>query len=129
MAQDQWTLQEKGQKVNRRTGRHCRPVLYLPTGQSLQLATIPAHMEMNRGVGGDAMRRGPPLQTHVVAANGTVLTTCDDPGAHGNEQGRAKQNRTGAGNVEGSRHGMAKVASKQSRQNGAAAGKHSRQMI
>ena len=38
MAQDQWTLQEKKVKVkNRRTGRHCRPALQLPTGQLLQL--------------------------------------------------------------------------------------------
>ena len=36
---------------------------------------------------------GPPLQARVVAANRTVLTTsCDDPGAHGNEKGGAKQN-------------------------------------
>ena len=36
----------------------------------------------------------PPLQARVVAANRTVLTTCDDdPGAHGNEQGaKAKLN-------------------------------------
>ena len=47
MAQDQWTLQEKGVKVkNQRTGRHCMPVLQLPTGQFLQLATtILAHMD------------------------------------------------------------------------------------
>ena len=42
---------------------------------------------------------GPPLQSRVVAANGTVLANCCvDPGAHGNEQGvGANQNRTGAG--------------------------------
>ena len=51
MAQDLWTLQEKGKRVkNRRTGRHCRPVLQLPTGQSVQLPTmILAHMDMDRG--------------------------------------------------------------------------------
>ena len=39
---------------------------------------------------------GPPLQARVVAANRTVLTTCDDPGAHGNEQGgKAKLNGAG----------------------------------
>ena len=53
-----WTLQEKGVKStrNRRTGRLCRPVLQLPTGQSCSLQTcwdsgkmILAHMAMNRG--------------------------------------------------------------------------------
>ena len=35
----------------------------------------------------------PPLQARVVAANRTVLTTCDDdPGAHGHGQVGAKQN-------------------------------------
>jgi len=47
----------------------------------------------------DNTARGPPLQTRVVAANGTVLqlanmlkqtTPHDDPGAHGNEQGQTK---------------------------------------
>ena len=57
---------------------------------------------------------GPPLQAHVVAATRTVRTTCDDdPGAHGNEQG-AKQNERGKNVEEGSGHGMAKVAGKQS---------------
>ena len=64
MAQDQWTLQEKGQKVkNRRTGRHCRPVLQLPTGQSLQqTCDDPGAHGMNRGQSkmnrtGQTMRR------------------------------------------------------------------------
>ena len=42
---------------------------------------------------------GPPLQARVAAANATVLAACkhvdtrrDDPGAHGNEQGKAQQN-------------------------------------
>jgi len=72
---------------------------------------------------------GPPLQARVVVANRTVLTTPDDdPGAHGNEQG-AKQNERGKNVEEGSGHGMAKVAGKQSRQNRAAAGEHSRRTI
>ena len=59
---------------------------------------------------------GPPLQARVAAANRTVVTTNDDPGAHGNEQGQSKMN--GGKNVdEGSGHGMAKVAGKQSPQN------------
>ena len=42
-------------QMDRCTGRHCRPVLQLPTGQSRSLqtagpnTTILAHMEMNRG--------------------------------------------------------------------------------
>ena len=35
-----WTLQEKGKVTNRRTGRLCRPVLQLPTGQFSQLANM-----------------------------------------------------------------------------------------
>ena len=45
---------------------------------------------------------GPPLQARVAAANRTVLaackhdaTTCDDPGAHGMNRGKAKQNERG----------------------------------
>ena len=34
---------------------------------------------------------GPPLQARVVAANRTVRANfCDEPGAHGNEQGAGK---------------------------------------
>ena len=73
---------------------------------------------------------GLPLQARVVAANRTVLTTsCDDPGAHGNEQGGGQSKMNGGKNVEGSGHGIAKVAGKQSRQNKAAAGEHSRRTI
>ena len=59
MAQDHGLCRKKekqSQVVNRRTGRLCKPVLQLPTGQFSQLAnmmqqrvTILAHMEMNRG--------------------------------------------------------------------------------
>ena len=59
---------------------------------------------------------------------GSPRKLLDDPGAHGNEQGWQSKIEWGLVNV-GSRHGMAKVAGKQSRQNKAAAGKHSRQMI
>ena len=36
--------------MNRRTGRHCRPVLQLPTGQTVQLAAtmILVHMDMDK---------------------------------------------------------------------------------
>ena len=72
----------------------------------------------------------PPLQARVVAANRTVLTNCcDDPGAHGNEQGGANQNRTGAKSDEGSRHGWQRWVGKQSLLNKAVAGKHSRRTI
>ena len=54
---------------------------------------------------------GPPLQARVVAANRTVLTTCDDPGAHGNEQvGQSKIERGQTDVDEGSRYDMAKVS-------------------
>ena len=42
---------------------------------------------------------GPPLQARVAAANRTVLqlanmlVTLDDPGAHGNEQGKANRSK------------------------------------
>ena len=55
MAQDHGLCKEKGKAVKwtRRTGRHCRPVLQLPTGQFSQLANmlkpILAHMDMNGG--------------------------------------------------------------------------------
>ena len=51
MAQDQWTLQEKEQEKSKTGARaaSCRPVLQLPTGQFLPLATtILAHMDMDR---------------------------------------------------------------------------------
>ena len=51
--------------MNRCTGRHCRPVLQLPTGQFSQLANC---------------------------WYDTV-----DPGAHGMEQGKAKQNEQNGG--------------------------------
>ena len=53
-----------------------------------------------------------------------------DPGAHGNEQG-AKQSKIERGQTddEGSGHGMAKVAGKQSLLNKAAAGERSRRTI
>ena len=53
---------------------------------------------------------GPPLQARVAAANRTVLTTPDDPGAHGlNRWGQSKM--YGGKNVEvGSGHGMAKAS-------------------
>ena len=94
MAQDQWTLQEKG-----------------------KVKGEPAH--------------GPPLQARVVAANRTVLAaSCDDPGAHGNEQWGAKQNRTERGKIdEASRYGWQRWAGKHSLLNRAAAGKHSRRTI
>ena len=48
--------------MNRRTGRHCRPVLQLPTGQSCSLQTVdPGAHGMNRGQskmnGGKLLRR------------------------------------------------------------------------
>ena len=74
---------------------------------------------------------GPPLQARVVAANRTVLENLhDDPGTHGNEQGAGIcKTERGKKNDEGSRHGMAKWAGKQSLQNKAVAGKHSRRTI
>ena len=48
---------------------------------------------------------GPPLQARVVAANRTVLTTCDDPGAHGNEQGGQSKIERGQTDDVGSGHG------------------------
>jgi len=69
---------EKSQ-MDRRTGRHCRPVLQLPTGQFSQLANM-------------------------------LSRQTDDPGAHGNEQGKAKQTGRGQTVEEGSGYGMAKAS-------------------
>ena len=55
MAQDHELCRKKKSKWTRRTGRHCRPVLQLPTGQFSQLANcwyfsmVLAHMVWNRG--------------------------------------------------------------------------------
>ena len=61
--------------------------------------------------------RGPPLQTRVVAAYGTVLQLANmlvisnnDPGAHGMNRGKAKQTGWGQTVVKGSVHGMAKAS-------------------
>ena len=58
---------------------------------------------------------GPPLQARVAAANRTVLQlanmlvqTNGDPGAHGHEQGKAKQTGRGQTVEKGSGHDMAK---------------------
>ena len=56
---------------------------------------------------------GPPLQARVAAANRTVLQLANcwfDPGTHGMNRGQSKMNRTGANDVEGSGHGMAKAS-------------------
>ena len=99
MAQDQWTLQEKKQEKltrNRRTGRLCRPVLQLPTGQSCSLQTVGSCRSWRTW----------------------------------NEQGQKQNEQTGATVEEGSGHGKGEMAAgKQSPQNKAAAGEHSRQMI
>ena len=73
MAQDHGLCRKKvSQQMDRCTGRHCRPVLQLPTGQFSQLAncwnnklaTILAHMDMNGAMkqnemdGGKATERG-----------------------------------------------------------------------
>ena len=62
MAQDQWTLQEKEQEKSKTGARaaSCRPVLQLPTGQLLQLATttILAHMDNGHEQGAKQNERG-----------------------------------------------------------------------
>ncbi len=74
---------------------------------------------------------GPPLQARVVAANRTVLATVVTIPAHMvMNKGRGNQNRTGAGeHGQWAWHGKGGTAGKQSRQNRAAAGKHSRRTI
>jgi len=56
--------------MDRCTGRHCRPVLQLPTGQ---------------------------LCSWQTAGPNKLLALNDDPGAHGNEQGASKQKQNGRG--------------------------------
>ena len=58
--------------MDRCTGRHCRPVLQLPTGQSCSSQT---------------------------AGPDKLLALNDDPGAHGNEQG--KQMKWGQSKLNG----------------------------
>ena len=64
---------EKGQ-MDRCTGRHCRPVLQLPTGQSVACKLLA--LSENK----------PPALLHD-----------DDPGAHGNEQGASKEAKMDGG--------------------------------
>ena len=72
MAQDHGLCRKKvSQQMDRCTGRHCRPVLQLPTGQSRSLQTA-----------------GP---------NKLLALTDDDPGAHGNEQGASKEAKMDGG--------------------------------
>ena len=54
---------------------------------------------------------GLPLQARVAAANRTVRTTPDDPGAHGMNRGQSKAKLNGGKKDEmGSGHGMAKAS-------------------
>ena len=73
---------------------------------------------------------GPPLQARVVAANRSTYNSQRRSWHTWNEQGGGQSKMNGGKNVDvGSGHGMAKVAGKQSRQNKAAAGEHSRRTI
>ena len=54
--------------MDRCTGRHCRPELQLPTGQSCSLQT---------------------------AGPNKLLALTDDPGAHGHERGQRSKNERG----------------------------------
>ena len=69
MAQDHGLCREKekGVKWTRRTGRHCRPVLQLPTGQS---------------VAGKLL---------ALTDNKPPALLNGDPGAHGMKQGKAQR--------------------------------------
>ena len=79
MAQDHGLCRKKGKSImDRCTGRHCRPVLQLPTGQFVARKLLALT---------DKQTAGP--------ANG------DDPGAHGNERGQAKHNGRGKANLNG----------------------------
>ena len=71
------------------------------------------------------------LQQQSLQQQDSPYNLCVDPGAHGNEQGGGQsKTERGKNDEEGSGHGMAKVAAgKQSRQNKAAAGGHSRRTI
>ena len=69
------------------------------------------------------------LQPVLQLPTGQSVQLLADPGAHGTDQVGAKHNERNGANDEGSGHGMAKVAGKQSRQNRAAAGEHSRRTI
>ena len=80
MAQDHGLCRKrKGKKsqMDRRTGRHCRPVLQLPTGQFSQLANmllelhttmILAHMDLNRANKQKQMNGGKMLMRAVGMA-------------------------------------------------------------
>ena len=79
MAQDHGLCRKKKQSngMDRCTGRHCRPVLQLPTGQSCSLQT---------------------------AGPNNKLLALTDPGAHGNEQGASKEAKMdGASKMNGAK--------------------------
>ena len=99
--------------MDRCTGRHCRPVLQLPTGQSCSWQTA----------GPDKL----------------LALTDGDPGAHGNEQGASKQSELDGGNEaklergqdvdEGSGHGRQRVAGKTQPAEQGTAGRHSQRTL
>ena len=92
--------------MDRCTGRHCRPVLQLPTGQSCSLQTCCTN----------CWWRGKLLA--LTGNKPPALLNGDDPGAHGNERGQSTMNRTGASNMlnggknsmKGSGHGRQRKA-------------------
>ena len=73
---------------------------------------------------------GPPLQARVAAANRTVLQFATTILVHMDmDRWGQSKNERGKNVEEGSGHGMAKVAGKQSLQSRAVAGKHSRRTL
>ena len=83
MAQDHELCRKKeSQKWTRRTGRHCRPVLQLPTGQSRSLQTVGSN-------------------------NSTILAHMEGTGAKQNEQNGASDEK---GSVHGKGEQQANIA-------------------
>ena len=70
--------------MDRCTGRHCRPVLQLPTGESSSLQTVVTNDDK------------------LLALTDDKLLALTDPGAHGNEQGKQTEaNERGKANLNG----------------------------
>ena len=149
MAQDQWTLQREKQLAGSQAARKQSLAPNTQVWGTWRLLTCsprppPFYMaaanngawaaQMAQWMGGGCNTvRGPPLQTRGVAVNGTVLAACKlllamIPAHMEMNRWGAKQNERGLVN-RGSGHGMAKVAGKQSPQNKAVAGQHSRRTI
>ena len=82
-------------------GAHSYVQYSLLTNSTLTMAQDQWTLQEKKKSQSEKPAHGPPLQARVVAANRTVLTTsCDDPDAHGNEQGGGQSKMNGGKNID-----------------------------